>query len=186
MIADSPQYNRGSLPLVFVLCVPGTYEARQLKPASGDTGVNLESALLLLHRARPILFASTHRYDYRISNAFPSPISVALGHKRSEPSNSQVVSQSNVARILREIEGCSHVVICGRKAKLLLPAILGTGKAIVATAHVGNKGLNTTFRLSEAEAAAPAIARRQRRVKLWVTDVLSQLNGLPDVNEEIS
>ena len=176
-MSSSCHYWEGRIPLAFVFSVPGADEMRSGKPVAGDTGENLESALAHLHSAKPTLFPSVDRYDYRITNAFPEPIAISLGHRASEAKISEVIEPRNIQRVLRELEGCSLVVLCGGKAILLAPAIRDSGRTVVQVPHPGNKGLNRRFH-APSQLLPPA--RRMHRVKMWANAVLLQACGSPN------
>jgi len=141
------------------------------KPVAGDTGKNLGSALIHLNSDQPALFASLHRYDYRITNAIPTPMAISLGHRASEASDAEINAPGNVQRVLREVGGCCLVVLGGRKARLLAQAIQGSGKTVVRVPHVGNQGLNGTFEVPDRLRLTPSLAR-EHRVKRWADAVL--------------
>jgi uracil-DNA glycosylase len=143
--ALSPHFCKGHLTVAFVFSAPGREEERVGKPVAGATGENLESALAHLHSANPGIFPSEHRYDYRLSNAVSEPFAVALGHRASEARDAQVREHGNVRRVLRELEGCTLVVLSGNKAMLLAQAVRASGKTVIEVPHVGNKALNATF-----------------------------------------
>ena len=90
--------------------VPGADELRQSRPVAGDTGENMDIALKLLHERLPDFFKSIIRYDYRITNAFDKPIAVGLGDKMSEATKEEIESIKNVKRVLKDIQGCTHVI----------------------------------------------------------------------------
>jgi uracil-DNA glycosylase len=171
---SSCHFCKGRFPLAFVFSVPGGDEKRNGKPIAGDTGENLDSALVHLHSAQPRLFPSLNRYDYRITNAFPEPIAVALGHNASEARDSEVKTPRNIQRVLSELEGCNLVVLCGNKARLLAPAILDSGRIVIEVPHVGNKGLNGKYAVPTHIKSASSFARRKHRVQLWASAVLQQ------------
>lgn len=176
-MSSSCHYWEGRIPLAFVFSVPGADEMRSGKPVAGDTGENLESALAHLHSARPTLFPSVDRYHYRLTNAFPEPIAVALGHEASEAKISEVKDPGNIQRVLREIDGCSLVVLCGNKAILLAPAIRDSGRTVVEVPHPGNKGLNGKFKAPRQ--LLPPV-RRMHRVEMWANAVLQQACRSPN------
>jgi uracil-DNA glycosylase len=62
-MASSPHFCRGNIDVAFVFSAPGDEERRQGRPVAGDTGTNLELALVQLHSALPMLLSSVHRYD---------------------------------------------------------------------------------------------------------------------------
>lgn len=174
-IKFSPHFCQGHIAIAFVFSTPGEEEQRIGRPVAGDSGTNLEAALVHLHTARPTLFSSLHRYDYRITNSFTEPLAVALGHGRSEASNREILAPQNMQRVLRELEGCNLVILCGNKAKVLSQAIRASGKTIVEVPHIGNKGLNGKFRLPARMQTASSFERRQYRIKLWAEAVLQAI-----------
>lgn len=175
MISFSPHFCKGRLPVAFIFSVPGTEEVIQGKPVSGDTGENLDIALEHLHVKLPTLFESKFRYDYRITNAFDQPIAVGLGHTESEASRAKIQSPQNLSRVLQDIDGCTYVILCGDKAKLLLDPVLKSGKSAITVPHVGNKGLNGTFNNKYLENVFVSSDRRKHRVMLWVDSVLQKI-----------
>lgn len=172
---DDFSFCKGRLPVAFVLSVPGTEEAHQGKPVAGDTGENLDMALVLLHKKLPTVFCSKNRYDYRITNAYNQPIAVGLGHTSSEATRAQIQCPQNVSRFIRDIEGCTVVVLCGVKAQLLLDPVIKSGNTVITVPHIGNKGLNGTFKLTGIDSAAPPTVRRKRRVAQWANRVLRKI-----------
>jgi hypothetical protein len=159
----SPHFCKGWIPVAFVFSAPGEAEMRAGKPVAGDTGTNLESALIRLHSAQPTFFPSRHRYDYRITNAHPRPIAVALGHRGSEALNEEIRKRGNLERVLRELEDCHLVILGGNKAGLLANAIGRSGRHVITVPHVGNKGLNQKFKVPDRLRLASSSARRQHR-----------------------
>ena len=173
----SPHFCRGLIPVAFVFSAPGEVETRAGKPVAGDTGTNLESALILLHAAQPAQFPSPHRCDYRITNAYPEPIADVPGHRGSEAHDTEVREPDNVERVLRELEGCNLVVLGGNKAGVLEQAIRGSGKQVVSVPHVGNKALNGKFKVPDRLKLTSPFARRQHRIQLWANAVLQGIRG---------
>jgi hypothetical protein len=176
-MASSPHFSRGSIDVAFVFSAPGDEERRQGRPVAGETGTNLELALGHLHSALPMPFRSVHRYDYRITNAWPEPIAAALGHGASEGSDAQIRDPANVRRVLEELEGCDLVILSGKKAKLLAEAIGASGRQYVEVPHVGNKGLNGRYAVPLQLDFAPPAVRREYRVRLWADAVVRAITS---------
>ena len=176
-MASSPHFCRGDIAVAFVFSAPGDEERRQGRPVAGDTGANLELALGHLRSALPVLFRSAHRYDYRITNAWPEPIAVALGHRASEGSDSQIRDPDNVRRVLQELEGCNLVVLSGSKAKLLAEAVGPSGRQYVDVPHIGNKGLNGKYTVPVQLASASPAVRREYRVRRWADAVVQAITS---------
>jgi hypothetical protein len=176
-MALSPHFCRGDIPVAFLFSAPGDEERGQGRPVAGDTGTNLELALRHLHSALPMLFRLVHRYDYRITNAWPEPIAVALGNRASEGSDAQIRDPDNVHRVLQELEACNLVILSGNKARLLAEVIGASGRQYVEVPHVGNKGLNGSYTVPvDLTLASPAV-RREYRVRLWADAVVQALAG---------
>jgi hypothetical protein len=174
----SPHFCRGHIAVAFVFSAPGEKEVRAGKPVAGDTGTNLELALSHLHLAQPTVFPSVHKYDYRITNATSTPIAVKLGHSASEARDTEIQDPDNVRRVLREVEGCSLVVLSGNKARLLAQDIRESGKTVVEVPHVGNRGLNRSYKkMPDHLKLASPLACREHRVQLWADDVLGAIAG---------
>jgi hypothetical protein len=176
-MASSPHFCRGDIPVAFVFSAPGERELCQGRPVAGETGTNLELALKHLHSALPMLFRSMHRYDYRITNAWPEPIAVGLGHSGSEGSNAQIRDPDNVQRVLEELEGCNLVILSGNKAKLLAEAVAASGRECVEVPHVGNKGLNRKYIPPSQLESAPSAVRREYRVRRWADAVVQAITS---------
>jgi uracil-DNA glycosylase len=170
----SAHYCQGSVPTAFVLSVPGARERHEVKPAAGATGNNLDAALTLLNLVDPKRFPSAGRYDYRITNAFDKPRAKALGHKSSEATAREVRTPKNVARVIKDLSGCSLVLLCGKKAQLLSQQIVESGKRVVKVPHPGNRGLNRAFCLGPRPTGHEP--NNQRRVALWVKAVVAAMD----------
>jgi uracil-DNA glycosylase len=175
-LSFSPHFCRGYIDVAFVFSAPGEKEMRDGKPVAGETGRNLELALGHLQFAQPTRFPSCHRYDYRITNAISQPLAVALGHPTSEARDTEIQAPGNVQRVLRELEGCSLVVLGGNKARLLARDIGESGKTVVEVPHVGNRGLNV-FMVPDGLKLASPLDRRRHRVQLWADAVLRAIAG---------
>jgi hypothetical protein len=176
---SSAHFSRGHIAVAFVLSVPGEKEMRAGRPVAGDTGANLALALTHLHAACPSLFPSIDRYDYRITNAFSKPIASSRGDGRSEAGDAEILDPHNVQRVVREIEACKLVILCGDKAGLLARDVREYGRKVVKVPHVGNKGLNRSYKVATDGEFSSPIARRERRVQLWAKAVLEAIAGQP-------
>src|SRR5436305_7767221 len=98
MPITKPHFCEGKdAKVAFVFSAPGRHEELQGAPVSGMTGSNLDAALLVLHAARPDLFPSTARYDYRITNAFAEVLHEGA-HGRTEATPKEILEPANVER----------------------------------------------------------------------------------------
>lgn len=168
-------YNHGRIPIAFVFSAPGAREVEENRPASGKTGENLQVALAYLAQRRPKLFTSTDRYAYRITNAHDAPLARSLGDKRTEAAISEVLKAENVKRVLDEIEGCQHVVLCGRRAQLLAPFIRKAEHQVAEVCHTSSQGLVAAHNTRIAKQGATPGERHGLRILAWADDLLTQL-----------
>lgn len=185
--AAPPHYWHGNLDVGFVFSVPGTYEAENDKPLYDASGRNLDHALERhLSVTLPTIFRSADRYDYRITNAFDVPISLALGHGRTEATACQILDKSNVDRVIRELVGVHLVVLCGNKAKLLKRVL--NGRPLVLTSHTSMAGLNSRWSGKKLGAewqnrlGPDLTAERLRR---WALDVQQQVEILQATGKDM-
>lgn len=170
-----PHYWKGELPIAFVFSVPGARENSAGRPIAGATGENLSFALDHLHSELPAVFSSTDRYAYRITNAYSKPIAKSLGDASSQASDKQVQASENIARVLRDINGCSVVILCGLKAQLLADSIRKVGRTVVCAWHTSNQALSNKYRSVEVSSLPDPYVRRQFRAKLWAQEILNYL-----------
>jgi uracil-DNA glycosylase len=168
-------FHAGNNLTAFVFSAPGAREKLSGLPVTGDTGTNLEDGLVWLARARPDVFPSTARYDYRITNAFAKPLAKSLGDKRTEASHAEILTSANVARLLIELQGMRHVVLCGKRPGFLKPALAAAGLKVLSATHTGNQALNSIFKVSPTTSPTAA-DRRAVRVHTWAQAVLSELD----------
>lgn len=173
----SVHFNHGRLGVAFVFSAPGAREVAAGKPVAGTTGENLDFALEYLHSKRSLLFASSQRYAYRITNASPLPLARSRGDLASEARPAHVVERANIARIKRELRGCDLVILCGRRAELLSPLIAAPGRVTINMSHTGNRALATKYSGSRHSAGASPLARRKSRARAWAKDLLRRLRA---------
>jgi hypothetical protein len=176
---------QGSLQVAFVFSAPGTWEAHQLKPVFDVTGKHLDMALgCHLTQALPSVFASCDRYDYRITNASAIPVSLALGHGKTEAARSEVMKEANRDRVRAELVGCQLVVLCGKRAHLLEKHL--TGFPLVLVGHISMSGLNMGWSHDSQLALDPDWSEKtgkQRtavRIAHWARNVEDQVRVLLD------
>ncbi len=174
-VAHTAHHWQGQLPVAFVFSVPGAHEKFASCPVAGATGENLSFALKHLHTELPAVFSTTDRYAYRITNAYSKPIAKSLGDASSQASNSLVQTPENIARVLRDLDGCNLVILCGIKAQLLAESIRCPDRTIVCSWHTSNQALSNKFRSPEVSSLPKPCARRQLRAKLWAQELLNSL-----------
>jgi hypothetical protein len=175
LAAQTAHHWQGQLPVAFVFSVPGSYEKSAGRPVAGVTGENLSFALEHLHSELPAVFSSTDRYAYRITNAYSKPIAKSLGDASSQASDLQVQAPENIARVLRDLNGCNFVILCGLKAQLLAESIRQPGRTVACSWHTSNQALSNKFRSLEVSKLPDTYARRRLRAKLWAQELLNSL-----------
>lgn len=169
--SQSAHFNPGQIDVAFIFSAPGTIERDMGRPVSGITGENLDFALVHLSKTAPELFQSENRYDYRITNSYPHPLSHPVT-RRSEPTATEVDDEENLSRVLREVKGCRLVVLCGVKAQRLKKPLEKAGFTVVNASHTSNRALRTKHNLTS---ASTPLARRKERVQLWASALLLDL-----------
>jgi hypothetical protein len=172
---SSFRYNKGELPVAFLFSAPGATEELCDMPIAGITGENLDAALTHLAAARPDIFTSQNRYSYRIVNAFERVLARSRGDNQSEAKNTAIRLPSNVKRVLKDLEGCGLVVLCGRKAQLLQHDIQVAGHLIVAVSHTSNQALAASHNAAATTGYGTPAERRSFRVSDWASDLLCKL-----------
>jgi len=175
MLRSSAHFNPGRLEVAFVFSAPGTKEKDSDCPVSGVTGENLDRALTHLSRIAPKIFAAPTRNEYRITNAFPSPLSVALKSKRSEATRAEILEPKNVRRVLAELCGCRLVILCGNKATLLGDAIKRAGYSVVTASHTSNQALLSRHNTPSARKGSTPTERRWLRAHAWAACLSQRL-----------
>lgn len=170
-----PHHWQGHLPVAFIFSVPGAHEKSAGRPIAGATGENLSFALEHLHSQLPAIFTSTDRYAYRITNAYSKPTAKSLGDKSSQARDMQVQAPENIARVLRDIDGCNFVILCGLKAQLLADSLRHPGRTVVCSWHTSNQALSSKYNPPEVSRLRDPYGRRQLRAKLWAQVLLISL-----------
>lgn len=175
----NPSAWHGTLPVAFMFSAPGTHEAQRGRPVAGATGTNLSIGLEFLHAARPDLFPSLDRYNYRIANAYAKPLSLALGSGRSEASDREILENGNIDRVITDLNGCNLVVLCGGKARLLSAEIeRQLGCRTLTCTHTSTRGISRLpVSTNEAALTGPTKQHPKRgRMFSWANGLLNQLS----------
>lgn len=129
--------------VAFVFSAPGRMEAGSGRPVAGDTGSNMNQILQELNLLAPSIFPSNDRYDYLITNSSPQVLYAKKDNGRTEDEIKNITDSRNIARVLKEIEDCSIVLLSGKRAQKLQKHI--KGKTVIVSCHFGNKGLRKCY-----------------------------------------
>jgi hypothetical protein len=182
MSTQTQYLNHGNLDVAFVFSAPGTKESINGRPVAGATGENLEFALAHLCQKQPNYFTSLNRYDYRITNAFQSALSIGLGSGRSEASSAEILKPANVRRVVDELEGCRLVILCGNKAQLLQATLRHSEFRVVCVTHTSNQALSSKHNTSLAKRDASPTDRRRLRAEAWAFSLHYAIDALQGVS----
>ena len=145
----------------FVFSAPGRMENESGRPVSGETGSNMDHILQELNLLDPVTFPSCNRYDYLITNSSPRVLYAKQDHGRTEAKVSDITNPNNIERVLRDINSCSIVVLCGVRAKNIQKYI--KDKKIILCCHFGNKGLRNHYPNSHEEMKGLDSSERERK-----------------------
>lgn len=151
----------------FVYICPGRYEEKAGYPCAGQTGTMLEALLPLLVAKAPVVFGSTERTHYLITNAWPI-VEFKRKTGRSVPLKSDVLSHQNVERLYQEIRSLRYVVACGNLAQR---AIESCQHAFSLPAEVAN-----ATHTSRRALGCPSNENLPRRLNEWAESVAMQFS----------
>ena len=122
------QYNKGNniSPVGFIFACPGQKEQAAQKVVSGSTGNNLNLLISSLsgtsNSSVRLLFPTTDRYDYLITNA--SEIIHYPAHDgRSLPTRKEYMTERNIERLCDELKNLRLVIAFGVQAKEVAQAV---------------------------------------------------------------
>jgi len=136
---QSTHYNEGITKTVaFVLTCPGYYEKEHNRPAAGVTGIQLETLIKYIKKkeAHLKLFNSDNLYDYRITNASPTP-----HYNGTRPSVSELYNEENLERLRRELSGFEIIIVMGSLATKAVTKAL-PNETIISTCHPSQCSIN--------------------------------------------
>ena len=113
-------------------------------------------------------FASPHRADYVVTNAWPQVEYPALTG-RSVPTVAEVLQPANLERLAAELAGLRWVVACGAQAHAAVRALRDAGRLaadIACERHLSQRSINSIR----------AGADTAGRIAHWCTAVLQQFS----------
>jgi len=158
----------------FVFSCPGKTERCKNKPASGQTGKNLEIVLIYLRESG---FHGFTREDITITNVWPN-VEFKNETKRTEASFKEIVNPENINRLIKELENVEDAIIfCGEKAQSAIESIrngLKKSVKIIKIRHLSLQSINnikipndTNIKLSK--------ERNEKRLKKVTEIILNDL-----------
>ena len=167
-LVPSPAFRRGdaSIRTAFVLSAPGRAEYEAKRPAAGQTGKTLNTALEVFHRAEPGVFPSLRLDDYTLVNAW-GEVEYKARRNRTEAKDAEILAAANICRLVRCLEGMDAVVALGDKAQLAVARACSAGTLFTGD-HPSLQRLNRAY----FSCAATPGERRKDRTLQWAGCVL--------------
>ncbi|MXW92373.1 MAG: hypothetical protein F4114_09050 [Rhodospirillaceae bacterium] len=168
-LVTSPAFRLGNAQLrtAFVLSAPGKAECKAQRPAAGQTGITLTSALSTFHGAEPGIFPSLCLDDYTLVNAWDK-VEYKARTGRTEATNAEILGVANICRLAQCFQYMDAIVALGDKAQLAVDTAWPAG-TIFTGDHPSLQRLNRAYRSC---ANAPS-KRRIGRTRQWAICVLN-------------
>lgn len=168
----SPAFRPGSPhnKTTIILSAPGQCEETAGRPAAGQTGKTLQSAMNEWHKKDPEKFPSSNLDDYTIVNAV-ADVHYKGKTGRTEGSEQEIRNPKNVERLKKALNNSDTVVALGEKAQLAAHVAEFNGKTY-SSGHPSMQSLNKRYK---SDANTPT-DRSSERIKQWAGDVLDDNN----------
>lgn len=170
----SSHLNKGNPnnQIAFVLSTPG--QAEKERPASGDTGKNMDGIFKYLNDLDAQNFPDTDRYYYLITNAC-TRIMYQAQDNATECKDNEITHSINIARIEEELKNHTIVILCGNKANLLQSYL--KNKTVIKVPHLGNIGLGKAYQNNSKELAGlrKGQVSQSKRQELVAQSIYKQL-----------
>lgn len=148
-----------------VLSAPGQAEEKAGRPAAGQTGKTLQTAIKKMHQKDPSRFPSERLDDYTIVNAVED-VHYRSKTGRTEGKESEIINSKNMERINSLLNGSENIVALGDKAQLAVEK--SNAKATVFKGnHPSMQALNKKYKSNKNNASE----RNEDRVTSWVNDL---------------
>lgn len=150
----------------FVFLCPGRHEKNKNRPCAGATGRNLDDGLVHLARLRRAIFPSANRYDYLLTNSWPT-IEYRAATERSGCDWHELVAKGNLERLHDEIKDLKTVIACGEEARVavqLCAEFLGLKATFAYASHTARAALGCPTK-----DAYPLV------IRAWAEGIASQL-----------
>ena len=162
--------------IAFVLSCPGQQEQQECRPAAGPTGNNLKKVLRVMRGYSYDDIENLECDDWTrgniwITNAWPC-VEYKKCTKRSEPTNSEILTTENISRLANELDQIENVIVCcGQKAQRSVNCLRKEEKLhhaviVVSLRHLSNQALNTWIPICKLSETKPE-KRRQQRLERW-------------------
>jgi hypothetical protein len=170
-----PHFSKGSNDsYAFVFSCPGRHEAREMHPAAGTTGRNLETLLEIL--SHQLGQAVLTRESVTIANAW-SNVEYLEYTNRSEATDTQIRSRSNIDRLASELQHVTEMIVfCGRKANVAFDELRNRESLtypikVALVDHLGVRGLLSIQQDTQGKPIIAAAEQRRLGRKLALKDI---------------
>ncbi|HSP48402.1 MAG TPA: hypothetical protein VLN47_10050 [Clostridiaceae bacterium] len=152
--------------VALVFSCPGQVEEKTGILVNGQTGVNLEILLRMLHDSLPEIFRYTIKGDYRVTNA-SNIVHFAGNGNGTEPGKKEIRDPENLKRLVEDLKGDAWVFTFGAKANEAVDLVrsdLDPGTRVMRVPHhVGMQGIN---RILIDHMADPDLTNTEKRLKV--------------------
>lgn len=173
----------GSNRVGFVLSTPGKDEENAQRPAAGSTGENMDAILYHLNKWNPMIFPSTDRYGYLITNASTKVMYAGIDDGKTEDQKYNIITSANIKRLNKQLAKCDVIILCGDKAHLIEPYLVD--KIALKVPHLGGKGLHNKYNNKHPALVGinNGMQREIVRYKLCADDIINQLEDALKLNK---
>ena len=167
-LVPSAAFRRGDAEIrtAFVLSAPGRAEYEAKRPAAGQTGNTLKTALEVFHCAEPGIFPSLRLDDYTLVNAW-GEVEYKARRKRTEAKDAEILGAANLCRLGLCLQNMDAIVALGDKAKLAVTKAWSAGTLFTGD-HPSLQRLNRAY----FSCAATPTERRKHRTLQWAGCVM--------------
>lgn len=171
---NCPHFQNGDpdCKTAFVFSCPGKAEEKLGLPVSGTSGKYLNYALRYLHAQAPELFPYPCKSKYRITNAWPE-VEYIGKTGRTQATSEEIIQQSNLSRLTKELRGSGLVVAIGDRAIKTLSALYPR-KDFPNVVHPSGRGFNKHYKAT----GSTREKRVDKRIQMWVKDILSEIRNV--------
>jgi hypothetical protein len=171
IIKTTPAFRKGDckdIKTTIILSAPGQCEEKANRPAAGQTGTTLQTAMNFWHEECPSKFPSNKLDDYSIINAVED-VHYKKKTGRTEGLISEVRDLKNLKRISEALKGSETVVALGEMAKLAVDSSSFSGVTLKGS-HPSMQSLNKTY---DSQKDNPS-DRSRDRIDRWAKDILGK------------
>jgi hypothetical protein len=162
--------DREDIKTTIILSAPGQCEEIANRPAAGQTGKTLQSAISILHEKCPSKFPTNQLDDYTILNAVED-VHYKGKTGRTEGTKNEVCNLKNLERINGALKDSEVVVALGEMAHLAVDSSSFSG-VILKSSHPSRQSLNKTY---DSHKDNPS-DRNKDRINSWTMHMLAKEN----------